>query len=123
LRVFCLFLIKKTKYKASGGIEIFLQAVNKNNILFGLCRLRIDKKHAIIRELHVYGSSLKLGKKHPEKYQHKGLGKALLKKAEKIAKKHKIKKLKIISGAGVREYYRKFNYKLDDSRIYMEKQL
>ena len=45
--------IKTTKYKSSGGTEYFLQAVNKDNILFGLLRLRLEKNNseATIREL------------------------------------------------------------------------
>ncbi|MAH46610.1 tRNA uridine(34) 5-carboxymethylaminomethyl modification radical SAM/GNAT enzyme Elp3 [Candidatus Pacearchaeota archaeon] len=153
--------IKKSVYNASDGKEIFLQAVNKNNILFGLCRLRLNKsnknniyklgvkgggavtnrakrgnkllisdkvaknaesidREAIIRELHIYGPALKL-KQKGKISQHKGLGKKLLKTAEQIAKKHKTQKLKIISGVGVREYYKKLNYTLDKEGIYMEK--
>lgn len=119
--------LKIAKYKASGGDEYFLEIVNKNTILFALCRLRIFDKHAIIRELHVYGQALGLGKKQEEKSkkasQHKGLGKKLLEKAEEIAKKNKIKELKIISGVGVRKYYKKLGYKLDKQEIYMEKEL
>jgi len=51
------------------------------------------------------------------------LGKKLIIQAEKITKEHKIPKLKIISGVGVREYYHKLGYKLDDKGIYMEKLL
>jgi len=115
--------IKKTIYKASDGKEVFLQAVNKNNILFGLCRLRLEKdknKPAIIRELHVYGPALKL-KQKGKISQHTGLGRQLLQQAEQFAKKQKRKSIKIISGAGVREYYKKLGYKLDKEKIYMEK--
>ena len=118
--------IKKTIYKASDGKEIFLQAVNKNNILFGVLRLRFEKdknKPAIIRELHIYGPALKLGKREKQKTQHKGLGKKLLKQAEQISKKSNHKSIKIISGVGVREYYKKFGYKLDKEGIYMEKSI
>jgi len=147
--------LKKTKYKASDGDEYFLEIVNKDNILFGLLRLRIFKdgnlpttkvvrnkntinlkkpikdlsisknqrrnlakpiseqnKIAIIRELHVYGPALKLNEQGKIS-QHIGLGKWLLNEAEKIVKKQDIKKLKIISGIGVREYYKKLGYKLD----------
>jgi len=116
--------LKITKYKASGGEEYFLEFVNSEDILFGLCRLRIDKgnKQAIIRELHVYGKATNLGKRLKQASQHKGLGKQLLEKAEEITRKNKIKKLKIISGVGVREYYRKLGYKLDE-KGYMEKLL
>ena len=52
-----------------------------------------------------------------------GLGKKLMQKAEEIAKENGFNKLKIISGVGVREYYKKLGYKLDDDRVYMIKKL
>ncbi len=112
--------LKKTKYKASEGNEYFLEIVNKDDILFGLLRLRLSKKGAMIREIHVYGQSLKLGEKGKFS-QHKGFGKWLIQEAEKITKKNKYKKLKIISGIGVREYYKKLGYKLEET--YMVKRL
>ncbi len=105
--------LKILKYKASKGDEYFLEIVNKNNILFGLCRLRIFEKQAIVRELHVYGQALKLGELGKIS-QHIGLGKWLMQKAEEIAKKQKCKNIYVISGIGVRGYYRKLNYKLDE---------
>ena len=115
--------LKTTKYKASGGTEYFLEVVNKDDILFGLLRLRIngDKKTAIVRELHVYGKSLRLGQTLKFASQHQGLGTWLLEEAESIVKKHKLNKLSIISGIGVREYYKKFGYKLSNS--YMVKKI
>jgi elongator complex protein 3 len=54
--------LKVTKYFTFGGMEYFLEIVNKEDILFGLLRLRIGKKcGAMIRELHVYGKSLSIG--------------------------------------------------------------
>jgi elongator complex protein 3 len=107
------------KYDASDGTEYFIQAVNKQNVLFGLCRLRIPfkpfinelKGSAIVRELHVYGKSIAIGKEG-NAIQHKGLGKMLLKRAEEIALEEGKKKIAVISGVGVREYYRKLGYKL-----------
>jgi elongator complex protein 3 len=104
---------KITKYKASEGDEYFLEIVNKDDILFGLLRLRIFDRKAIIREVHVYGQSLKLGEKG--QVQHTGLGKWLMNEAEKIIKKNKIGKLSVISGIGVREYYKKLDYELEES--------
>jgi elongator complex protein 3 len=110
--------LKITKYQASKGIEYFLEIINRNNILFALCRLRIrglyGKQYGAIRELHVYGPSLPIGQKRNniEVSQHKGLGKKLVKKAEEIAKKHGIKELEVIAGVGVREYFYKQGYKL-----------
>jgi elongator complex protein 3 len=121
--------LKIEKYNASSGTEYFLEYVNSDDILFGLARLRIfiDKtkqKKAFIRELHVYGKSINIGKR-PNKNdlisQHKGLGKELMKKAEEIVKENKVKKLNVISGVGVREYYRKLGYNLDKDKVYMTK--
>jgi len=111
--------LKATKYKASSGTEFFIEAINKDNILFGLLRLRLDE-HATVRELHVYGPALKL-KQQGKISQHKGLGKLLLQKAEEIAKKKHHKKIRIISGVGVREYYKKLGYNPDKQKTYMEK--
>lgn len=116
--------IKTTEYKAGDGKEYFIQVVNKDNILFGLLRLRIPnnlenplikelRNCALIREIHVYGQSLKLGEKNKSEGQHKGLGKKLMKTAEKIVKQNKINKIAVISGIGVRDYYRKLGYQLD----------
>lgn len=119
--------LKVTKYHASGGTEYFLEIINKNNILFGLCRLRINPSHyslpAIIRELHVYGQSLAVGEKSKNLFtQHRGLGMQLMKAAEKLVKKEKIKKLAVISGVGVRKYYsKKLGYRLQGA--YMTKKL
>jgi elongator complex protein 3 len=105
--------LKITKYLASEGDEYFLEIVNRDNILFGLLRLRIFNKNAVVREVHVYGKTLNIGEKSEEIGQHSGFGKMLLSKAEEIVKKNKIHDLKIISGVGVREYYKKLGYKVD----------
>ena len=119
--------LKKSEYKASGGKEYFLEIVNKEDILFGLLRLRIFNKKAMIRELHVYGKSLKIGEGAKEKgQQHTGLGKWLMDSAEKLAKKEKCKEIKVISGVGVREYYRKLGYVLEEGKgngEYMRKEI
>jgi elongator complex protein 3 len=140
--------LKVTKYNASNGDEYFLEIVNKHDILFGLLRLRIcedyiapPSKHpnhhpltvnslkksrvkrgklAIIRELHVYGQALKLGEEG-KIGQHTGLGKWLMNEAEKIVKKAGIKKISVISGVGVRPYYRPLGYELEES--YMVKEI
>jgi len=115
--------LKVTEYESSGGNEYFLEFVNKDNILFGLCRLRIINNKAFVRELHVYGQALCIGEKTKNLGQHRGLGKQLLKKSEEITKENKIKQLKIISGVGVREYYKRLGYHLDAERIYMIKNI
>lgn len=86
-----------------------------------------NKGLAIIRELHVYGElvpvpSASSGQVEKiKKVQHAGLGKMLMCEAEKIAKNNGFEKITVISGVGVRGYYRKLGYKLEDS--YMIKNL
>jgi elongator complex protein 3 len=117
--------LKKTIYSASDGKEYFLEILNKQDLLFALLRLRLEKnsKIATIRELHVYGPAIEIGMQNQERWQHQGLGKRLLEEAEKICKSKKIKKIRIISGVGVREYYKNLSYSLDKEGIYMEKYL
>jgi elongator complex protein 3 len=110
--------LSKIYYAASDGEEIFLQFKDKNQTLVGFLRLRLnDTDTAIIRELHVYGEQIPIGKKG--NIQHIGYGKKLLKEAEKIAKESGKNKISVISGIGVREYYKKLGYKFDGT--YMSK--
>jgi elongator complex protein 3 len=109
-----LYLFKQ-EYNASGGKEIFLSFENKNRTkLYALLRLRILKDSAIVREIHTYGQMVPIAKKR-KAIQHKGLGKRLMKEAEKITKGSGIKKIAVIAGIGVRPYYRKLGYKLENT--------
>jgi len=111
-------------YQASGGKEIFLSFEDENETLFGLLRLRIQSKPitalgqevkgnlALIRELHIYGPEVPLAEQKEEAAQHKGLGKALLREAERIAShEFQAQQVIILSGVGAKEYYRsEFGY-------------
>lgn len=119
--------IKKTElvrreYEVAEGKEVFLSYEDTSqDKLIGLCRLFLPSDNiAMIRELHVYGTQTPVGDKG-KKSQHKGLGGKLLSEAERIAKKEGYQKMKIISGVGVRDYYRKKGYRLVDT--YMVKKI
>lgn len=115
----------RTDYDVVGGHEIFLSIEDvENDILIGFTRLRIPSNRvfrkeitsssSLIRELHVYGQMQKIGKNDNNLWQHKGYGAQLLEEAEKIAKdEYNKNKMLIISGIGVRDYYRKFGYYKD----------
>ena len=108
-------------YKASKGKEVFLSLENKKRTkLYSLLRLRITSENrAIVREVHTYGQLVPIAKKELAP-QHKGLGKKLMKEAEKIAKKEfGLKEISVISGAGARSYYRNLGYELKNT--YMTK--
>jgi len=112
-------------YEASGGREIFLSFADERGTLFGLLRLRIQDKPvpvlggeyvgnlAIIRELHIFGPEVPLAEQRPEAAQHKGIGKALLREAERIAgQDFQARQMLVLSGVGAREYYRtEFGYR------------
>ena len=113
-------------YAASEGKEIFLSFENETRSkLYSLLRLRRSSENrAIIREIHTYGRQLPLAPTSGflVSPQHKGLGKKLIKEAERIMKMElKLKKITVISGVGAREYYRKLGYKLENT--YMAKSL
>ena len=111
-------------YEASGGKEIFLSFEDENETLFGLLRMRVQSKPipglgqgirgnlAIIRELHIYGPEVPLSGRKEEAAQHKGLGKVLLREAERIASdEFQVQLMVVLSGVGAREYYRsEFGY-------------
>jgi len=110
-------------YKSSGGKEIFLSFENKNRTkLYSLIRLRLtSRNNAIIREIHTYGLLIAVSEKGMAP-QHRGLGRKLIKTAEKIVKKEfSLKILSVISGIGTRDYFRKLGYKLKNT--YMVKEI
>jgi elongator complex protein 3 len=138
-----------SQFRASGAEEYFISATvprPNRNLLLGFIRLRLCVSHdispdsaryhphpmeelrgktAMIRELHVYGSVRQVSQDaHTaggNSAQHLGIGKYLLQKAETIACANKYTKMAIISGIGVRDYYRKRGYELQGT--YMVKDI
>ena len=117
------------KYRASNGTEFFISYEDKaSDALIGFIRLRFPNKpfiktledSALIRELHVYGKALRINQRDEKAFQHKGFGGRLLRLAEDIAK-DEYDRIAIISGVGVRDYYRRFGYEKEFE--YMVKKL
>ena len=112
-------------YNEKDGIKDYFISYESydKNALFGLIRLRLIKKKnkdrynvyhslinkGIIRELHVYGFNTKVGEE-AKATQHKGIGTKLLKRAERITYFNNLKGISVISGEGVKEYYKKRGY-------------
>lgn len=127
--------MKIIHYQASGGEEYFLEFIDKEDHLLGFLRLRIPafalkgkkffikslEEASMIRELHIYGQETQIGRSG--QVQHRGLGKALIKEAEKITQEFGLKKIAVIAGVGVRPYYRKLGFKLKGKGEYMIKKL
>jgi elongator complex protein 3 len=130
----------RTDYAAAGGKEVFLSFEDEQDTLFGLLRLRLqnqpvpalkdvtDGRSAIIRELHVFGPEVPLSSRNndsgqkKESAQHKGLGRALLREAERIAgEEFHTGWISVLSGTGAKEYYRAESYRAEGD--YMVKEL
>jgi len=102
-------------YEAGGGTEHFLSIEDfDRDLLVGFCRLRFPndpvrrelQDAAVVRELHVYGSQVGVGEGAGDGQQHRGHGRRLLAEAERLAREAGYDELAVISGIGVRQYYR-----------------
>ena len=127
------FALENITYRTKSGTEMFLSFENKQKRqLASFTRLRLPDNlgkdaplpilvgAALIRELHTYGRHTKVGSGGTQG-QHVGFGRRLLLEAERIAKEKGYSKLAVISGIGVRDYYRKLGYTLEGT--YMVKAL
>ncbi len=119
---------KERMYNASGGTEYFLSYESDDeSILYAFLRLRLPSPDAsvlwnllpelegaaLIREVHTYGQLVRIKKSEEGASQHKGMGKKLVLRAETIALSAGYKKIAVIAGIGVREYYAKIGYGLE----------
>ena len=127
------FVLTRRHYEASDGQEMFLSFEDPStDALAAFLRLRIPRhmdhgwpvlrNAALIRELHTYGRHLPLRDHRDDAIQHRGFGQQLLAEAERIAREEfGAARMAVIAGVGVREYYRRFGYALEDT--YMVKTL
>lgn len=124
--------LRRMDYASSGGEEAFLSYEGEDESIYGFLRLRnpgpgahrdeVGADSCIVRELHVYGKSLGLGKREDGQIQHSGLGRNLMGEAERIARdEFDARRLLVISAVGTREYYQKLGYSLYGP--YMSKRL
>jgi elongator complex protein 3 len=122
--------IEVMEYECCKGTEFFISAV-ANDALIGFVRLRFPHRpwrseiegSALIRELHVYGSMVPLARDGEAslEWQHRRYGNRLLGKAEEIAAEAGFSEVSVMSGIGVRPYYRRHGY--ERSGPYMTKRL
>ncbi|HEY5668549.1 MAG TPA: tRNA uridine(34) 5-carboxymethylaminomethyl modification radical SAM/GNAT enzyme Elp3 [Anaerolineales bacterium] len=104
-------------YSAGGAQEYFISYTTPDDKLAAFLRLSLPRDGspetglidlegaAIIREVHVYGQSLKVGAEQHGAAQHIGLGTRLLSHAEEIARSNGYSHLAVISAVGTRRYY------------------
>jgi len=70
-------------------------------------------RHAMIREVHVYGPALALGKASDGEAQHMGLGTELVQTAMRMAAEAGYEGIAVISAIGTRKYYEKHGFRVN----------
>jgi elongator complex protein 3 len=112
------------EYETSGGRELFLNMNTDTGKLAGFLRLSLPTAEAttltgigelrgaaIIREVHVYGPVVELGRSGAGgPAQHSGLGAKLLREAVERARAAGYDRLAVISAIGTRHYYLKHGF-------------
>ena len=119
-------------YQTDINREFFISFVTSDDKVAGFLRLSLPnspevvpideiKNAAMIREVHVYGPALMLGKDSQGEAQHRGLGSRLVAAAEAIARAEGFSQLAVIAAIGTRNYYRRLGFELGE--FYMLKTL
>ena len=125
--------LEDATYPAGGAQEHFLSFVTPDDRLAGFLRLSLPgpssprlpmddlESAALIREVHVYGQSVGMGRSRRGAAQHIGLGRQLIERAEALASQAGYSRMAVIAALGTRRYYARQGYTLGQS--YMVKQL
>ncbi len=104
-------------YHPDGAEEHFLSFVTPEDKITGFLRLSLPGPDspatglkdlegvAIVREVHVYGQSLEVGRGQAGAAQHAGLGTRLLAEADRIAREKGYRRMAVIAAVGTRLYY------------------
>ncbi len=121
--------VEVLSYPCCGGMEHFISAVAGDSLI-GYARLRFPgtietpelEDASLVRELHVYGPVVPLGKHAGAlEWQHRSYGALLLGKAEDLSRSEGFRRIAVLSGIGVRPYYRRRGY--EGRGPYMVKEL
>jgi elongator complex protein 3 len=118
--------LRETAYATSIGREWFLEFTAPGDLLVAFLRLSLPTRsaasipelssRALIREVHVYGGSLAIGRRDRRLAQHAGLGRRLVERASEIAREAGHANLAVISAVGTRDYYRGLGF--TDGELY-----
>ncbi len=96
------FLRLSLPKSSNGGSRAFLDEIREN---------------AMIREVHVYGPALGIGREESGAAQHVGLGTRLLNEARRISREAGFAQISVIAATGTRDYYSRRGFSLGE--LYM----
>lgn len=102
-------------HRTTERLEV-IRFFDKKRIVMRGNELAFSPDTALIRELHTYGELIPVGSKRTA-VQHIGFGKRLMAEAERMARESGYKRMAVISGIGVRGYYRKLGYRLEQTYV------
>ena len=120
--------INSIEYETRASREYFLSFDTVDGKLAGFLRLSLPsidpagptglpelRAAALIREVHVYGPVVELGREgQAGQAQHSGLGAKLIAAAEILTRAAGYQRLAVISAIGTREYYRRQGFSLEE---------
>ncbi len=133
--------LNEQKYHCRESEEVFLSFDDPQDRCAGYLRLSLPETPgfsqgqnlglnelegcALVREVHVYGPALQIGRDAEDSpaatRQHRGLGRRLLVRAEELAQEGGYPRMAVIASVGTRAYYRRRGYALQGT--YMIKNL
>jgi elongator complex protein 3 len=123
-------LLRELAYASADGEECFLEYATPEGRLVAFPRLSLPRSpaplpelagRALVREVHVYGASLEIGRRGGPAAQHLGLGRRLLARAAQMARERGYPGLAVISAVGTRAYYRGLGFR--DGAFYQHLEL
>jgi elongator complex protein 3 len=112
-------VLEELRYETLVGEERFLQLVTPDDRIVGFLRLLLPSTTAphpelegaaLVREVHVYGASLEVGRRSAGSPQHAGLGSRLVAEAAGAAAAAGYGTLAVIAAVGTRAWYRSLGF-------------
>ena len=96
--------------------ELCVQAVLEDQTILGYGRLRLCDEFALIRDLRVLGTPLRVGQKPnaPDELQHRGIGRNMLCYMERYAAQQGKRRVLVHASAGCVGYFKKNGYCADN---------
>ena len=116
--------LRVESYETDTTREYFLSFERADGRIAGFLRLSLPDpaqphpfpelaRHAMIREVHVYGPAVPIGEESQGEAQHVGLGAQLIARAKEMSRAAGCERIAVISAIGTRRYYARHGFAVD----------